>query len=101
MKHLLLPSEGRRQFIKNATGFACTLPLAPLYLSCLQQSSQSEYAVAAQRPSRIDIAEQREPGARILIRGAIYNLTDEPVPNVRIFLYQTDADGFYSRPVNS
>jgi len=27
MKHLLLPIEGRRQFIKNATGFAGTLPL--------------------------------------------------------------------------
>ncbi|HEU0174241.1 MAG TPA: hypothetical protein VFV58_08245 [Blastocatellia bacterium] len=101
MKHLLQPSEGRRQFIKNAMGFACALPLAPRYLSFLQSPSPDEFAIAAQRPTRIDIAEQREPGARILIRGAVYDLTDKPVPNVRIFLYQTDAAGHYSRPVNS
>src|SRR5262245_10900687 len=101
MKHLLLPSEGRRQFIKNATGFACTLPLAPRYLSFLELPSQHKYANVAQRPTRIDIAGQREPGERILIRGVVYDLADKPAPNVRIFLYQTDSAGHYSWPVNS
>jgi protocatechuate 3,4-dioxygenase beta subunit len=101
MNNLSLASERRRQFIKNASGFACMLPLASLDLPWLHSQSPRENALAAQRPTRIDIADQREPGTRILIRGTIYDLADKPVPNVRIFLYQTDAAGYYSRPVNN
>jgi protocatechuate 3,4-dioxygenase beta subunit len=101
MNNLLLASEGRRRFIKNASGLACLLPFAPLDLPWLRSQSPGESVPAAQRPTRIDIADQREPGARILIRGTVYDLKDRPVPNVRIFLYQTDAAGYYSRPVNN
>ncbi len=101
MKNRLLVSEGRRRFIKNASGFACMLPLAPLDLLWEQFQSPRENTIAAQRPARIAIADQREPGSRILIRGVIYDPKGKPAPNVGIFLYQTDAAGYYSQPVNN
>ena len=86
--------EGRRRFIKSASGFACVLPFASLDVPWLRPQSP-------QRPTRINITDAREPGARILIRGVVYDMAGKPMPNVRIFLYQTDAAGFYSQPVNS
>jgi protocatechuate 3,4-dioxygenase beta subunit len=68
--------------------------LATLDFPCLQSQP-------SQRPTRINIVDQREPGARILIRGVVYDMADKPVPDVRIFLYQTDAAGYYSQPVNN
>jgi hypothetical protein len=50
----------RRRYIGVRRPFGASLP-------CLQPQSQHEYAIAAQRTTRIDIAEQREPGAHILI----------------------------------
>jgi protocatechuate 3,4-dioxygenase beta subunit len=44
---------------------------------------------------------REEPGTRILLRGTIYDVNNKPVPNVRIFLYHTDATGYYSQPVNN
>jgi protocatechuate 3,4-dioxygenase beta subunit len=101
MNNLLIASEGRRRFIKNAAGFACMLPFAPLDSPWSQSQSPRENGLAAQRPARIDIAGSREPGSRILIRGVVYDRAGKPTPNVGIFLYQTDAAGYYSRPVNN
>ena len=42
-----------------------------------------------------------EPGIRLVMRGAVYDKQGKPVPNVKVFLYQTDAAGYYNQPVNS
>jgi protocatechuate 3,4-dioxygenase beta subunit len=58
-------------------------------------------ALELERPARITIADNNEPGVRLLVRGTIHDLAGKPVPNVKIFLYHTDAAGYYSRPVNN
>jgi protocatechuate 3,4-dioxygenase beta subunit len=101
MSHRLLTVESRRHFIKSASGFALTLPAMTVDLSWLQHKPPVEDSVDTQRPTQIDIADRQESGVRILVRGTIYDPDDKPVPNVKIFLYQTDAAGYYSRPFNN
>lgn len=95
MNHRLLDIISRRRFIKGASGFALTLPAIVLH------EPRIENFLDTQRPTRIDIADRQEAGIRILMRGTVYNLDGKPAPKVKIFLYHTDAMGYYSRPVNS
>ncbi|MET0621416.1 MAG: hypothetical protein ABW250_00400 [Pyrinomonadaceae bacterium] len=99
MKSRASDVDGRRSFIKGASAFALTAAALPPAAACLR-AAPVENALGAGRPSRIEIAGRDEPGARLLMRGTVYDAGDRPVPNVRIFLYQTDAEGYYSRPVS-
>jgi protocatechuate 3,4-dioxygenase beta subunit len=60
-----------------------------------------ENLLDAQHPSRMNIADLGEPGTRIFVRGTIYDKEGKPQPNVKMFLYHTDAAGYYSRPVSN
>lgn len=99
MSRKLLDVDGRRNFIRGASAFALAAATLPPSAACLQ-AAPIESASGAGRPSRIEVAGREEPGARLLMRGTVYDLDDRPVPNVKIFLYQTDAEGYYSRPVS-
>ncbi|MCA1558211.1 MAG: hypothetical protein LC731_06700 [Acidobacteria bacterium] len=100
MSHKLLEAKGRRQFIKSASVFALAVAAWPPTLACVQDRSAASSA-DTQRPNRIQIAGREEPGERILIRGTIYDMQGKPMPNVMLFLYHTDAAGYYSRPVSN
>jgi protocatechuate 3,4-dioxygenase beta subunit len=65
-------------------------------LACSGHQSEAQ----SQHPSAIDIAGNQEPGTRIHLSGTILDLNGKPVPGVKMFLYHTDATGYYSRPVN-
>lgn len=99
MSRKLVDVDGRRNFIRGASAFALAAAALPPAAACLQ-AAPVENAPGAGRPSRIEVAGREEPGARLLMRGTVYDADDRPVPNVRIFLYQTDAEGYYSRPVS-
>lgn len=99
MSHKRVDVDGRRSFIRGASAFALAAAALPPSAACLQ-AAPVENAPGAGRPSRIEIAGREEPGTRLLMRGTVYDADDRPVPNVRIFLYQTDAEGYYSRPVS-
>ncbi len=90
---------GRRSFIRGASAFALTAAALPPSAACLR-AAPAEGAGGAGRPSRIEVASRDEPGARLLMRGTVYGADDKPAPDVKIFLYQTDAEGYYSRPVS-
>ena len=100
MNHKSPDVESRRHFVKSASVFALTFTALPATLACLVER-QARNLPAAERPSRIQIAERQEPGTRILIRGTIYDADGSPLPNVKVFLYHTDAAGYYSRPVSN
>src|SRR5687767_5734629 len=42
-----------------------------------------------------------EPGPRIRVSGTVLAPDGKPARNVRLFLYHTDAAGYYSRPRNN
>ena len=55
------------------------------------------------RPWRIDVVGADEPGKRIVVAGTIHGPDGKtPAANVKMFVYHTDAEGWYTRPpVNS
>ena len=91
--------EGRRRFIKSASAFALTVAALPPVLAC-QQAETARASIDAGRPSRIDIPDRQEPGTRLLVSGVIYGADGKPASGVKMYLYHTDAEGFYSRPVS-
>jgi protocatechuate 3,4-dioxygenase, beta subunit len=89
--------EERRDFIRSLCVFAVSCAAAPAALACSGHQTEAQ----APRPSVIDIVAAQEPGTRIHLSGAILDQNGKPVPGVRMFLYHTDATGYYSRPVNN
>lgn len=89
--------EDRRGFIKSVCVFAVSCAAAPVSLAC----SGHQAGAQAQQPSAIDIATPQEPGTRIYLSGTIVDLNGKPVSGLKMFLYHTDATGYYSRPVNN
>lgn len=88
--------EDRRGFIKSVCVFAVSCAAAPVSLACSTHQAEAQ----APHPSEIEIAAMREPGTRIHLSGTIMDLNGKPVSGVKMFLYHTDATGYYSRPVN-
>ena len=88
--------EDRRGFIKSVSVFAVSCAALPVSLACSGHQAEAQ----SQHPSAIDIAAPQEPGTRIHLTGTIFDLNGKPVPGVKMFLYHTDATGYYSRPVN-
>ena len=89
--------EERRGFIKSLCVFAVSCAAAPTSLACSRHHAEAQ----AQHPSAIDIVTPQEPGTRIHLSGTIFDPNGKPVPGVKMFLYHTDATGYYSRPVNN
>jgi len=89
--------EDRRGFIKGVTVFAVSCAAVPVSLACSSHQAEAQ----SQHPSAIDIVAAQEPGTRIHMSGTIVDLNGKPVPGVKMFLYHTDATGYYSRPVNN
>lgn len=87
--------EDRRGFIKAACVFAVSCAAVPVSLAC-----SGHQAEARSQPSAIDIATLQEPGTRIHLSGTIVDLNGKAVSGVKMFMYHTDATGYYSRPVN-
>ena len=89
--------EERRGFLKSLCVFAVSYAAVPAGLACSSRQAEAQ----AQQPSAIDIVTAQEPGTRIHISGTIFDPNGKPVPGVKMFLYHTDATGYYSRPVNN
>ena len=86
----------RRDFLKSLGVFAVSFAAAPASLACSSHQAEAQ----SQRPSAIDITTPQEPGTRIHISGTIVDPNGKPLPGVKMFVYHTDATGYYSRPVN-
>ncbi|HEV7378068.1 MAG TPA: hypothetical protein VGN95_25530 [Pyrinomonadaceae bacterium] len=119
MDNKLSWNEGRRQFIKRALIFAVVLPpVVASNSSCQAQNNQSKsrgivgggcdgcegiYEGLPQQLSwQTAIASATEPGERMEISGIIYQVDGKtPAPNVILYVYHTDAKGYYSPSSNA
>ena len=97
MPRRVLDVECRREFLKSVCVFTVSCAAAPVSLACSSRQVEAQ----AQHPSAIEIATPQEPGTRIHLSGTIVDLNGKPVSGVKMFLYHTDATGYYSRPVNN
>lgn len=55
-----------------------------------------QYEAPAEAPSRVVVAGEREPGERLIVTGRVLDGT-KAVAGVSVYVFQTDADGFYAR----
>lgn len=97
MSRSVLDLEKRRGFLKSLCVFAVSWAAAPASLACSRPQAEAH----SQHPFAIDIAAPPEPGTRIHLSGTIFDANSKPAPNVKMFLYHTDATGYYSQPVNN
>lgn len=97
MPQLIHELEGRRGFIKGVCVFAVSCAAMPVSLACSGHQAEARSG----HPSAIDIVTSQEPGTRIHLSGTIFDMNGKPAPGVKMFLYHTDATGYYSRPVNN
>ncbi len=55
----------------------------------------------AQGSARISLAAADEPGERLVVSGRVFGPDGKtPVAGASLYVYQTDKDGIYSKPVN-
>jgi len=86
MKHRF----SRRDFL----GQCVSVPLASLAPSIVFGRSEL--------PSRVSLVEDTEPGEPLTITGTVYRPDSRtPAPGIRLDVYHTDFEGYYSRPVNN
>ena len=74
----------------------------PLGLSLLALGFGSQAPLIAQKdgPARIAITAADEPGERMIVAGPIVGPDGQPLSGASLYVYQTDKDGIYSKPVN-
>lgn len=111
--------ENRRDFLKRAGFLAASLPLIvgckneifsqnEDILSLIKKNAvqhDGEWNGAKDAPQNVswltDLAKDSDKGERIKIYGTIYEADGKtPAPNILIYLYHTDTDGFYGKNQN-
>ena len=74
--------------------------ISSLLLLTLLQGSEGPYIAAKDAPSVARLAADAEPGDRLVVTGRVYRPDGQPAAGVSLYVYQTDKDGIYSKPVN-
>lgn len=69
-------------------------------LVTMTQGADGPPVAAPDAPSVARLTEQGEPGDRLVVSGRVYHPDGRPAASVSLYVYQTDKDGIYSRPVN-
>jgi protocatechuate 3,4-dioxygenase beta subunit len=91
--------------MKQLFGMPHPAMLVVLFLTCngnyqIPESNKQEQYCMELKPGQkgyIQLAKKEEPGESLVIYGKIINgTTHQPVPDVSLFLYQTDSSGIYS-----
>jgi len=73
--------------------------LVPVFLLLFVLSAQDRPPQSL--TNKAVIATKDEPGERLILKGTLYGSDGStPLPNIKIYAYQTDATGVYSRPVD-
>lgn len=78
---------------------ACVL--GALALSACERQQVATPSLTSDQPSILELVDKDEPGERIVLTGTVYEEDGTtPLPGARIHVYQTDAGGYYARPVS-
>lgn len=63
--------------------------------------AQAVHEAPANAPSTGLVAPAGEPGTRLLVSGVVVGPDGSPVPRASLYVYQTDAEGYYgTKPAN-
>ena len=57
--------------------------------------AQSAHVAPADAPSTARVAPPREPGTPLAVSGVVVGPDAAPIPGASIYVYQTDAEGYY------
>jgi protocatechuate 3,4-dioxygenase beta subunit len=57
--------------------------------------AQSPHVAPADAPSTARVAPLREPGTPLAVSGVVAGADGAPIPGASIYVYQTDAEGYY------
>ena len=72
------------------TFFAASIAAASLGIH-----AQSAHVAPADAPSTGRAAPAREPGKRLAVSGVVVGPDGAPIPGASLYVYQTDAEGYY------
>ena len=64
--------------------------LLPLYVG-----AQTPTVAPANAPSRVVVPPNGEPGLPLVISGTVYDASGSPIRGASVYVYQTDARGYY------
>ena len=68
----------------------------PILLAATTADAQRPRVAPATAPASLTIAAANEPGARLRIRGRIVDQSGKAVPGASLYVFQTDARGYYA-----
>ena len=72
-----------------------------LLVLTLLSAEQGSQVAEKNAPSRAVLAPEMEPGERLIVEGRVFGPDGRtPLTGASIYVYQTDKEGIYSRPVN-
>ncbi|MEW6212636.1 MAG: hypothetical protein AB1631_30200 [Acidobacteriota bacterium] len=59
-------------------------------------SAQAPRVADKNAPSKIIIAAKDEPGERLTVAGTVFDVDGKPIEGVSVYVYHTDANGYYT-----
>lgn len=65
-------------------------------LNLLALSAAVVFQVAGERPSKIRITAENEPGIPMIVTGKVIDQNRMPLSGVKVYIYHTDAEGLYN-----
>jgi protocatechuate 3,4-dioxygenase beta subunit len=72
-----------------------------LLVLTLLSAEQGPQVAEKNAPSKVVLAAKEEPGERLIVEGRVFGPDGRtPVSGASVYVYQTDKEGIYSRPVN-
>ena len=72
-----------------------------LFLAVFLFTAQAPQVAEKNAPAKIAVTSKEEPGERLIVSGRVWGPDGKtPVSGVSLYVYQTDKDGIYSKPVN-
>ncbi len=69
--------------------YAATAPLPAAYAG-------SKYVASEKAPSEIEIADEKEPGERLIVSGKVATVGRSPLAGVSLYIFHADAAGHYA-----
>ena len=64
-------------------------------------AEQAPNTSATAAPAKVTLAGKDEPGERLIVSGQVFGADGRtPLAGASVYVYQTDKDGIYSKPVN-
>jgi protocatechuate 3,4-dioxygenase beta subunit len=92
---LTLLQKAKEELSKPGVGVSTVLS-SPAYLSLHPLTAFRDLIASHSKAEIVTIVPDNEPGPRIIVKGMVRGTDGKPVPDAEVYLYQTDARGWYA-----